>query len=236
MALVVILALLILISVICVIAGPQAAGSSSPSPSPSASPTASPTPTATPTPPASTATVRHALRVRRSAVKAWRTWNRARSCFDLKCRPFASPKPPRSAPEAVWTAALQEWRAKRADLRQRTTRLVYRMKHPGGSSNGRRWIPLALWVGWPRSVVGTLAALIMNESSGIQDNISPTDDWGLTQLHRSSWAAQFRRVIGTTFEKGSLIAEKNLRFALYIWRVVQHRSFLPAWNGDAAVS
>lgn len=40
------------------------------------------------------------------------------------------------------------------------------MKHPGGSSNGVRWMPLARWVRWPASTLSQLAYIIMRESSG----------------------------------------------------------------------
>jgi hypothetical protein len=40
------------------------------------------------------------------------------------------------------------------------------MRHPGGSSNGVRWKPLARYVGWPEYTLGTLTAIIMRESSG----------------------------------------------------------------------
>jgi len=61
------------------------------------------------------------------------------------------------------------WRHMRRDFRQRTGRLVARMRCPGGSSNGVRWIPLARHVGWPRYTLSQLAYIIQRESSGRQN-------------------------------------------------------------------
>lgn len=69
--------------------------------------------------------------------------------------------------------AIMSWRHYGADskrvakaFRARTKVLHHRITHPGGSSNGKRWIPLARYVGWPESTLQTLAYIIMRESSG----------------------------------------------------------------------
>lgn len=58
------------------------------------------------------------------------------------------------------------------------------MKHPGGSSNGVRWMPLARWVGWPEYTLSTLAYIIMRESSGRARALNPSSGCaGLLQIH-----------------------------------------------------
>ena len=110
---------------------------------------------------------------------------------------------------------------------------LWHLEHPGGPASGTKWIPLAKYVGWPASACHTLAGVIWNESSG-----RPWADngvcRGLTQIHEC-WAPLFLKVTGHPYFWGIFNPEFHLRFALYIWRVVQHRSFLPAWRGDPAV-
>ena len=58
------------------------------------------------------------------------------------------------------------------------------MKHPGGTSNGVRWMPLARWVGWPQYTLGTLAYIIMRESSGRARALNSSSGCaGLLQIH-----------------------------------------------------
>jgi|GEM_PF-1226117 len=233
---VLILVIMALVAAIIVLMGvsltPGAKAANSPSPSPSWSATPSPTPS-----PAPAELVRHALQTRKNALRAWRRWNRARRCFCLGNRPFGPATPQRGATAETWSKAAAGWKANRVDWLRRFRHLRERMKHPGGSSNGARWMPLARWVGWPRATLSQLSCLIMNESSGIERNISATNDWGLTQLHRGpdGWESTFCHVMHAAWAK-TLDPEYNLRFALYIWRIVQHGSFLPAWRGDPAVS
>jgi hypothetical protein len=115
-------------------------------------------------------------------------------------------------------------------FRQRTRRLVHHMTHPGGSSNGVRWLPLAKWIGWPARTWHALAALMMNESSGRQNahnDTSPTYCRGLLQEARCWYHGKWHY---NPFDP-----LKNLYYGLKIW-VLQHGSFLPAWQGDPAVS
>jgi hypothetical protein len=223
---------LIVVTVLLILCGPaQTEGTPSPSPSASASVTPTPVPTVTP---ASAAAVTWALRWRRAAVRSWTRFNHARWCLGMPHRSFASKRPLRTADSATWTKAAHRWKAMRHLFRVRTRRLVHKMTHPGGSSNGVRWLPLARWVGWPAGTLHRLAGLIMNESSGRQ-NADNGICCSLTQIHRC-WAGTFRRVIGHPYWRGIFNPEWHLRFALYIYRVVQHGSFLPAWVGDPAVS
>lgn len=136
----------------------------------------------------------------------------------------------------MWLAAAEHWRAQRRDLVARLGRLVDRMRHPGGSSNGVRWLPLARWVGWPRYALHNLAWLIKNESSGRERAVSATNDHGLVQFNAPSWAGTWGRRMRCSFFPHVYDPELNLRFALYVFKVVQHGSFLPAWWGDPAAT
>ena len=110
------------------------------------------------------------------------------------------------------------------------------MTEPGGSSCGTRWIPLAKWAGWPSYALNNLARLIQNESSGRPRAVSPTNDHGLVQFNAPSWSRTFARVMHASFFPHIYDPLLNLRFALYVFHVVQGDSFLPAWNGDPAAT
>lgn len=56
------------------------------------------------------------------------------------------------------------------------------MTHPGGSSSGTRWLPLARYVGWPSVTHSQLAAIIMRESSGRARAYNPSGATGLLQI------------------------------------------------------
>lgn len=183
----------------------QTEGTASPSPSPSAS-------AATPTPPASAATVHWALRWRRAAVKSWSTWNRARTCLSLHHRPFASPKPRRSASGAVWTAHGQRWRHLAREYRQRTARLVYRMRNPGGSG-AARWWPAARWCGWEAGLKSWFCAIVWRESSARLLAENPSSHcFGLLQEHPCWWLAKH----GWAWIRDVF---NQLRLGWYIYRV-----------------
>lgn len=223
----------VLLIIPAAVAGLAAAGSPpSPSPSPTASPTQAPTPSPVVTP-ASLELVRWALARRRVAHRRWAKWDRARDCFELPSRVFRPVAPARTASAEAWTKAGKAWKANGRDYLGRFRRLRHEMKRPGGPSSGIRWLPLARWVGWPQHTLSTLAPLIMNESSGRERAVSPTHDYGLTQLNRCH-AAKFRQVIGKSFYPHALSAEHNLRFALWLWEA-QGGCFKPAWSGDPAV-
>jgi hypothetical protein len=117
----------------------------------------------------------------------------------------------------------------------RIPKLHHKITHPGGSSNGVRWIPLARYVGWPEYALHNLAGLIMNESSGRPKAVSPTNDHGLVQFN-ACWSGTFRRVMHVNFFPNIYDPELNLRFAYYVFHVVQGDSFLPAWRGDPAAT
>jgi hypothetical protein len=205
-----------------VMAGP---GITSPSPSPSASP---------PPAPAGAELVARALKSRKAATKAHAALSRVRRCFGDSAPVRVGKTPERAATAAVWEKARAHWRHQAKDWRQKFEAGRHLMTHPPGAASGAKWLPLAKWVGWPKRALHTLAGLIWCESSGIKTNISPTDDWGLTQLNRPSWAAEFRQRMHVAFEKGALDPELNLAFALWIWKS-QGGHFKPAWARDPAV-
>jgi hypothetical protein len=103
------------------------------------------------------------------------------------------------------------------------------MKHPGGSSNGVRWAPLARWCGWPESALHTLTGMIMCESSGRERAYNGVIGCtGLTQIW-PGWVEKARDVA----IRWLMVAENNLREALVIFHS-QHDRFKPAWSGDPA--
>ena len=83
------------------------------------------------------------------------------------------------------------------------------MRRPGGSSNGVRWMPLARYVGWPESTLGTLAMIIMRESSGRERAYNPSGATGLLQILRSNSKQPWRL----------MDAEFNLREGLRLYRL-----------------
>ena len=154
----------------------------------------SPSPSPTPLPPASSATVKASLQQRAHAKIACGEWNRARRAFALRLVPFSknsSASPARSKSEAVWVAAGKGWKRDAARYHKMFARLRYKMVHPGGSSNGVRWIPLARWVGWPESTLSTLADIIMRESSGRERAYNPSGASGLLQLMAGFYAGDY---------------------------------------------
>lgn len=144
----------------------------------------SPSPTATPTagPQASSALVARALRSRRATARVLVRYRFVRRCFGLQTRLRLAGWPRRTAAAAVWLDRIQDWRAVREQLRDRIRGLRYRMTHPGGSSDGTRWIPLAKYVGWPPVTHSQLAAIIMRESSGRARAYNPSGATGLLQI------------------------------------------------------
>lgn len=197
---------------------------------------ASPYPTPTPTvDPPSTERVRaFCLKSRARAVKAYRKYARARACFGKRPLVHVSKRPAREASAVVWFDAREQWIHERVRMERLFRRLKEKMVRPGGSSNGVRWIPLARWCGWENRALRNLAQLIMNESSGRQNAVSATNDHGLVQFNAPSWAGTFKRVMKCSFFPHIYNPELNLRFAWYVYHVVQHNSFLPAWRGDPA--
>ena len=101
---------------------------------------------------------------------------------------------------------------------------LWHLEHPGGPASGTKWIPLAIYAGWPSAPLHTLAGVIWHESSGRPWAYNPSGCSGLTQLAPCWWSGKFNPMNPLA----------NLREALHIWRL-QHGSFLPAWRGDPAV-
>ncbi len=208
--------------------GPGAAGAdTSPSPSPSPSVTADPAPEQ-----ATAAQVAKALKMRGKAKAQRQSLARVRACFDARGPVRLYPTPKTRTAEA-WQKALRRWTHQRDDWQAKVKAGRKEMRSPHGAASGKKWLPLAKWVGWPKRALHTLAGLIWYESSGIKANISPTNDWGLTQLNRPSWEAKFRQVMHAAWSK-TLNPEYNLRFALWIWKS-QGGKFKPAWARDKAV-
>ena len=140
--------------------------------------------------PAPQSTVDWARHWRRITVCEWRKWNRARVCLGMRRQLFASPQPPRRANQAEWLAVGREWKHRVRpggvrDYQDRTRALVRRMTHPGGSGSAR-WLPLARYVGWPRSLSSALTLCIRLESGGRPG----AQNWryhGLMQIYRGSY-------------------------------------------------
>ena len=108
-----IVATIVIAALLLVLCGPaQTETGPSPSPSPSLSVTPTPTPTPTVTP-APAAVVMWACHWRRAAMRSWRKWSHARWCLNMPRRAFNSPRPPRVADKAAWTAAGRHWRSMR---------------------------------------------------------------------------------------------------------------------------
>jgi hypothetical protein len=148
-----------------------------PSPSPSPSPTV--------IPPASSATVRHALKQERIAKRAWKEWNHARWCFGqnpVAFRKHSSRRPARFESETTWLAAGKAWRVDTRLYRHRFNLLWHEMNHPHGNA-WERWRPLVRWT-WPANLVDTVVAIIHYESSGgeFKYNMEGSGAYGLMQL------------------------------------------------------
>lgn len=195
--------------------------------------TSSVEPTTTP-PPASPATVRDSLEQRAHAQRALHRYLATAECYLRSPDVQLWPRPQASDCDDEWLRAGQRWQLQERDYKLKAGRLLQGMRHPGGSSNGVRWKPLARWVGWPEYALGTLTGMIWYESSGRErahnDVIGCT---GLTQI----WPAHVTKRTGMSWAAATrwlMVAENNLREALRIFRE-QHNSFLPAWRGDPAV-
>ena len=87
------------------------------------------------------------------------------------------------------------------------------MKHPGGSSSGVRWLPLARHVGWPAGALQTLAYVITRESSGRQYAHNPSGASGLLQLMPGWFTGAWGIPAGNPYDP-----EYNLRSGLLIWQ------------------
>lgn len=135
--------------------------------------------------PAPERVVKLALGQYRATRHVYRAWMRARDCLGLTGdhRRLAA-KPSRDESAAVWLVFMEKVQRQRALFRDKLKRCVWLMKHPGGTSNGVRWLPLARWVGWPEYTLSTLAAIIMRESTGRVRALNQSSGCaGLLQIH-----------------------------------------------------
>ncbi len=170
-----------------VLMGAARADGPSPEPSPSVSPT--PTPTAVP----SDAKLRRfCLESRARAVKAWKRYAKARTCFGKRPLVRVAQRPLCEDSAQVWLERRSLWIKQRKQLERLTTRLRYQMTHPGGSSNGVRWKPLMRWVGWPEYHLPTLTRIVMRESSGRPNALNPSSGAAgllqfMPQWYRGYW-------------------------------------------------
>ena len=64
--------------------------------------------------------------------------------------------------------------------------------------------------------VGTACRVLVCESQGNPNAVSPTDDHGLMQLNRPSWQRRFQEVTGVPFFDGVYDPVLNLRFAAWL--------------------
>ena len=141
-----------------------------------------PTPTVSAEPAAAPALIAAALKCERRAYAALREYARAAACLGHAPHLRLSGRPPRLAAAAVWLDRAHRWRAQRRAFVVRTFALVQRMRHPGGSASGAKWLPLARFVGWPAATLSHLAAIIMRESSSRPWARNPSGCTGLLQI------------------------------------------------------
>ena len=153
-----------------------------------------------------------ALKDRRRALAGLREYKRAAGCFGHLVSVHVARRPPRQAPLADWQDKRQLWQREAKRFAVRVGQLVHRMKHPGGSSNGVRWMPLARWVGWPSYTLSNLAYIIMRESSGRENARNPSGASGLLQLMPGWWTGQWGVPAGNPFDP-----EYNLRSGYLMW-------------------
>ena len=159
---------------------------------------------------ASSGLVRHALREHRAAARDYRSWLRARSCLGLDGEHRRLPRrPDRLAPVHVWESFLGAVHRDHRFCERHLDRCLTRMRSPGGSSSGTRWLPLARWVGWPQSALPHLAYIIQRESSGRPTAVNPSSGCtGLLQILRSHVSDPWRLTD----------PEYNLRVGLRLYR------------------
>jgi hypothetical protein len=168
--------------------------------------------------------VRHdCLHQERIAIEAFKKYKRARACFLKNPKFQISRRPARTATTDAWLAVKIKWKAETKRFNAQVKYLKEKMQHPGGSSNGIRWKPLARWVGWPEYTLSQLCSIIMRESSGREraynGSIGCT---GLLQI----WPGNLKKGESASQLMHALF---NLTVGLRIW-YVQHCSFYPAWS------
>jgi hypothetical protein len=140
-------------------------------------------------------------------------------------------RPARSATAAVWLEHMEQWQRQARLFTGRVGKLEERMKHPGGTSSGVRWLPLARWVGWPEYALRQLASIIMRESSGRETADNGQGFIGLLQF-AWKWAHGVWLIHGHPRFFNRDDAEQTLDAGLDVWEDQGH-SFLPAWAQTA---
>jgi hypothetical protein len=113
----------------------------------------------------------------------------------------------------VWESAGRAFKHVAKTDPGKTSELVYRMCHPGGSG-AHRWLPLVKWT-WPRAEWSHCITCIFRESTGrrMADNGVCR---GLMQIHETH-AAKFREVTGRSYWSGVFDPLANLRFGRWLW-------------------
>jgi hypothetical protein len=125
-----------------------------------------------------------------------------------------APRPLATASAQVWLDKRSLWIKQRGQLERLFNRLRFQMTHPGGSSSGVRWMPLARWVGWPESSLSTLAYVIMRESSGRQNALNTSSACaGLLQMHPGWYHGHWGYPSFNPFDP-----EQNLKAGLWVWK------------------
>jgi len=197
--------IVVVIAAFCVLATRARAGSEGYIPEPEMTGTAIPLPdpTDTPTPPPyfDTWNQDRALNWRAFGLK-YRP-SLVRLCYATGFRPLPAWHPPKSKYE-TWKAYGNACKAWAMAVYRQEGRLHYQITHPGGSG-AARWLPLAYYVGWPRSQGANLERCIRLESGGNPRATNGTCH-GLMQIHECHGVAN-------VFDPAV-----NLRAGLRLWR------------------
>jgi len=86
--------------------------------------------------------------------------------------------------------------------------------YPGGSSSGERWVPLMLWLGYPRSIIPNFVYIITRESSGRCEALnSSSGAAGLLQFMPGWYHGQWGYPAFNPFDP-----VQNLTAGLHVWR------------------
>lgn len=72
---------------------------------------------------------------------------------------------------------------------------------------------------FPAHARAKATCIVKRESGGNAKAVSPTDDWGLFQIHRPVHKRQFERMYGAPFERKVLDPTLNGKYAAYLYSV-----------------
>jgi hypothetical protein len=195
-----------LIALIAFLAMLAAAYAAPASPSPLTSPTATPAPLPTPAAPE---LVAWATKWKHRAGRAREALCRVRSCFGDHMPAQLADAPVKGSGVEAWTKAGRRWTRQRTDWAAKVKAGRAKMRNPGGTSCGTRWIPLLRWTRWPERVIPTMTAIIMRESSGRPKAVNPASGCtGLLQILRANCSQPWRLTD----------PEYNLRVGLRLYR------------------